>query len=181
MDLRKKRTKKSIAEAFLRLREKKPLEKITVRELSEMAFINKATFYTHYKDIYDLSDTLENECLQSILEAIPHPEYLLTNPREGVRELTRAFFPRRETTNILFSDSRAVLFVEKIEVLLKKKIYQQNPELSYSLELDILMTVLIQGCFRAFIANDGENENDVTEIIANINECLIKNYKYITK
>ncbi|EKC69722.1 TetR family HTH transcriptional regulator [human gut metagenome] len=39
----------------------KPLEKITVKELCESARINKSTFYAHYKDIYDLSDAMEEE------------------------------------------------------------------------------------------------------------------------
>ena len=55
MDLRTERTKRSITNAYLELRKQKPIEKITVKELSEVAFINKATFYTHYSDIYDLA------------------------------------------------------------------------------------------------------------------------------
>ena len=58
MDLRNQRTKKNIRNAFIELRSKKPLEKITVKELSELAFINKATFYRHYEDIYALSNEL---------------------------------------------------------------------------------------------------------------------------
>ena len=54
MDLRRQRTKNSIINAFIQLRASKPLEKITVKELSELAYINKATFYTYYQDIYDL-------------------------------------------------------------------------------------------------------------------------------
>ena len=61
MDLRKQRTKNSIINAFIQLRAKKPLEKITVTELAELAYINKATFYTYYQDIYDLSEQLETE------------------------------------------------------------------------------------------------------------------------
>ena len=56
MDLRIQRTKRCITEAFLKLRTQKPLEKITIKELSELAMINKATFYSHYTDIYDLSE-----------------------------------------------------------------------------------------------------------------------------
>lgn len=37
---------------------------ITVRELCESAQINRATFYCHYLDIYDLKEQLENELLQ---------------------------------------------------------------------------------------------------------------------
>ena len=73
MDLRIQRTKKSIINAFIELRASKPLEKITIKELSDLAFINKATFYTHYKDIYDLAEQLENEAVTSVLNDIPHP------------------------------------------------------------------------------------------------------------
>ena len=58
MDLRIVKTKKAIINAFLSLRAKRPLEKITVKELCEMAIINKSTFYSHYADIYELSDSL---------------------------------------------------------------------------------------------------------------------------
>ena len=40
MDLRTEKTRRSIINAFLELRAKKPLEKITVKELSEKAEIN---------------------------------------------------------------------------------------------------------------------------------------------
>ena len=46
MDLRVKKTTKSIKDAFYELRKKKEVGKISVKELSEVAMINKATFYT---------------------------------------------------------------------------------------------------------------------------------------
>ena len=55
MDLRQKKTLAAIRTAFLELLGKKPLEKITVKELAEKAQISKATFYLHYQDIYDLA------------------------------------------------------------------------------------------------------------------------------
>ena len=61
MDLRIEKTERGIKNAFIELRSRKPLEKITVRELCELACINKSTFYSHYKDIYDLSDSMEAE------------------------------------------------------------------------------------------------------------------------
>ena len=54
MDLREKKTRKSIQEAFLALRAHKPVERITVRELTELAQVSKSTFYVHYQDIYVL-------------------------------------------------------------------------------------------------------------------------------
>ena len=87
MDLRVEKTKRSIINAFLKLRSQKPLEKITVKELASLAEINKATFYLHYHDIYDLSETLEREVVQSTLNSIQHPEAIFRNNRSFVREL----------------------------------------------------------------------------------------------
>ena len=70
MDLRERKTKRAIKDAFLQLRVKKPLERIRVKELSELAQISKATFYLHYKDIYDLSEQLQNEVVQDIMGAV---------------------------------------------------------------------------------------------------------------
>lgn len=76
MDLRIEKTERGIKNAFIELRSRKPLEKITVKELCESARINKSTFYAHYKDIYDLSDAMEEEVVQSIANSIRYPEYL---------------------------------------------------------------------------------------------------------
>ena len=67
MDLRIQRTKAAIKKAFLELRGKKSIEKITITELSAHANINKATFYLHYSDIYELSDEIEDEMIDEMI------------------------------------------------------------------------------------------------------------------
>ena len=62
MDLRVTKTQRAIRAAFLELREKKPLEKITVKELCQRAEIHKSTFYDHYADVYALSDAWRPRC-----------------------------------------------------------------------------------------------------------------------
>ena len=59
MDIRVIKSKKAINDAFLLLRAKKELKKITVKELCEKAMVNKSTFYSHYNDIFDLEDKIE--------------------------------------------------------------------------------------------------------------------------
>ena len=80
MDLRVQRTRMNIRDAFIELRSRKPIEKITVKELAEAAFINKATFYQHYADLYDLSESMEDELIDNIIGSIPHPD---TPPRRS--------------------------------------------------------------------------------------------------
>ena len=64
-DQRVRLTKSLIKDAFLELLSRKNVRHITVRELCEKAQINRATFYAHYMDIYDLKEQLENELLES--------------------------------------------------------------------------------------------------------------------
>ena len=48
-DRRVKRTKKLLADALAALMKQKPLKSITVRELTELADLNRGTFYLHFK------------------------------------------------------------------------------------------------------------------------------------
>ena len=65
-DARVRYTKMRIREAFFQSLRQKPLNRITVREICDLAEINRATFYTHYSDPYDLMEHLEEECIREI-------------------------------------------------------------------------------------------------------------------
>ena len=125
MDLRIERTQKNIREAFLRLRAKKPIEKITVKELAEMAYINKATFYLHYKDIYDLSDKIENDLLFKCISTISVEDFFL---KDGCLSLFENFTSESELFTILFSGSRIDSSVRKIDKLIKEHIFKKHPK-----------------------------------------------------
>ncbi|MCJ1219629.1 MULTISPECIES: TetR/AcrR family transcriptional regulator [Paenibacillus] len=53
-NLRTTYTKESLVNAFFNLATKKDFEKITVADLTEGAQVNRATFYAHFNDKYDL-------------------------------------------------------------------------------------------------------------------------------
>lgn len=106
MDLRVQRTRMNIRDAFIELRSRKPIEKITVKELAEAAFINKATFYQHYADLYDLSESMEDELIDNIIGSIPHPDTLLDDPKQATLEIFSAFSSQTRLLEILFSGSR---------------------------------------------------------------------------
>ena len=60
---KKKKTRKGIKAALVTYLAQKELSRITVREISETADINRATFYAHYLDVYDLYEKVEQEIL----------------------------------------------------------------------------------------------------------------------
>jgi probable dihydroxyacetone kinase regulator len=55
------RTKKMLAASLKRLLEKKPLHKITIRDIIEDAGVNRQTFYYHFHDIFDLLEWMYRE------------------------------------------------------------------------------------------------------------------------
>lgn len=145
MDLRIKRTRKSIKEAYSALRRKKPIEKISVTELSQLAGINKATFYLHYSDIYALASEMEDEAIDEILSETG-VDHLFEAPSEHMEELFGKFLENRERLNLIFSGSRSALFAHKIEKGIKSRVYISFPEYRTA-ENDVLLTYMIQGSF----------------------------------
>ena len=125
MDLRIEKTERGIKNAFIELRSRKPLEKITIRELCELACINKSTFYSHYKHIYDLSDHMEAAVVRSITNSISHPEYIMEKPAEFTRELFLAYLSQNSLTMILFSGSQRNHLVDRIETSIKELVFQE--------------------------------------------------------
>jgi AcrR family transcriptional regulator len=61
-------TKHDLAEAFWRLNAQKDIERISVRELTELAGYNRGTFYLHFDNIYDLRRAAEDKLLASVAD-----------------------------------------------------------------------------------------------------------------
>lgn len=65
-DRRVRYTKMVLKESFVRLLGEKDISKITIKEICEGADINRATFYAHYSDQYDLLHKIEDEMFENI-------------------------------------------------------------------------------------------------------------------
>ena len=70
IDRRRIKTKKAIKTALITLMTEKELPQITVKELSQKADINRKTFYTHYNNIFNIFDEIENELVQNLKKLI---------------------------------------------------------------------------------------------------------------
>ena len=68
VDRRVRKTKSQLRQALTTLLLKKSFSEITVREISELADVNRGTFYTHYRDTTDLLHQLESSFLNRLRE-----------------------------------------------------------------------------------------------------------------
>ena len=186
MDLRTEKTENAIKNAFIQLRAKKALEKITIKELCESARIHKSTFYSHYQDIYELSDSLENEVVMSVIDSMDHPEYIVENSGEFTRELLFGYLSQDHLIQILFSDNRSSLLVSKIERALKELVFEKYPELRLDPVSNMGLTFAIYGGYYAYAQgkNQGRDPGLVVsvlqELTKKVGECLMpKNDPYV--
>jgi AcrR family transcriptional regulator len=62
-DPRVLRTRRLIMDSFIELSAKKEFKDITVKDITTEAMINRATFYYHFEDIYDLLEKALSEVL----------------------------------------------------------------------------------------------------------------------
>ena len=69
-DRRVKYTKMILRQTLLTLLKDKPINKVTVKQLCEIADINRGTFYSHYYDVYDLLEQIEKELYQKVDKAV---------------------------------------------------------------------------------------------------------------
>lgn len=60
-------TKRLLADSLRRLLEKKPLDKITVKEIVENCGVNRQTFYYNFQDIYDLVEWIFRDTSEQLL------------------------------------------------------------------------------------------------------------------
>ncbi len=84
-------TKKAITNAFVQLISEKPLNKITVKELSEFCGITRRTFYYHYQDIYDLVEKLFAQEAEKVVGEVRQQEELTSENWEDAMVMAAHF------------------------------------------------------------------------------------------
>lgn len=69
LDPRVKRTRQLLVQAFADLIQEKSFQSITVQDITERATVNRATFYAHFEDKYDLMDYSIRDAFRHFLAA----------------------------------------------------------------------------------------------------------------
>jgi len=143
-DRRILRTKKAIRQAFLSLLSDYRIEDITVSQLTELAGINRKTFYLHYKSVRTLYDEIRREqsarisqlsCWKKLSETDP-------DPYEIFLELNQLIEEDRALYRALFSPTSGIITCQKIkEKILDldeiRTICRNRPDLEYYIEFTV--------------------------------------------
>lgn len=69
-DRRVRKSKAAIKKAFIQLLEDSQIERITIRQISDKADINRGTFYLNYDDKYALLEEMEDEQIADLKKLV---------------------------------------------------------------------------------------------------------------
>ena len=107
MDRRSRRTRNALTTALMALLKERPLKSITVTELAELADVNRATFYVHFQDVYDMFDQVKEEFCNICRELVDaHGEELARNENRPFLEDIFSYFETNEDAfAIVFGDN----------------------------------------------------------------------------
>lgn len=116
-------TKRRLREGLLQLLEQKPINEISVKELAELADVNRGTFYFHYQDIYDLLRDMERDFFDNFDRTlsgnspVQEGEGPLSFDTEGAPYLHAVFSfidENRDFCRIMLSPRGDMQFVERV-------------------------------------------------------------------
>ncbi len=150
MDLRIEKTKRQITEAFLRLRATLPPERIKVKDICEIAMINKTTFYKHYEDSTELADVIDSNVVNNVLEGFESKYSFIDSPQGYVEGLCAAVLKYAEKLRLVYRDREDKLCLKLAKELSKcytEKDSSEEGGLLFSMVIGGLMSLLAKALF----------------------------------
>lgn len=116
-----RRTQKLLKECLTELMRKKPISKITVKELTDAADLNRGTFYLHYKDIYDLLEQIETEMFDEFVEisATHRQQDQNCRPYPLLLDLFTFLEKNKEFVRLILIENRDQKFIDKLKEIIR--------------------------------------------------------------
>lgn len=140
-DRRVIKTKRAIRNAFAALIAEKDLNDITIKDISDVADINRKTVYNYYGGIHEILDEIENELVSSfekVIQEIDFPRNL-ENPNKIFETLTEVINGDMEFYSRLVKiDANSHLvrkIVSALKIRVKQTLAQQLPADKKKIEL----------------------------------------------
>ena len=150
-DRRVRRTKKLLTQALTELLQKKQVNEITVKELTDLADMNRGTFYMYYKDIFDMLEKIEDELFQKLDIIAQTHEH--GDPTQQVKpillDLFRFIEENQEVCRVLLSPNGDMNFLHRLYEAIRERSLEIWKDQMGSLgekEFDYRYSFVIFGC-----------------------------------
>lgn len=143
-------TQRNFQEAFWILYTRQSIDKITVKDICNLAGYNRSTFYQYYKDVYDVlhkfEDQLLNEVDEFVVSLVEQANSL--DASQAMQEIFGFFTRINKYITVLFGSHGDTEFIHKLVENLKPfwiKYFFRTEEQYTPAEVDLLMEHYISG------------------------------------
>lgn len=128
-DLRWRRTERQLMEALASQLAQVPLERVKVTELVREAEVSKATFYLHYRDVFDLADAFVDARAAAVVDELGDPLLPMHDPRAFAHRFVAVFTSEEQRRFIDAADRNrlAPLFMERLWRTLGERVEAAAP------------------------------------------------------
>ena len=136
-DRRVRKTRKRYEDALIELLKTQDINKVTVTNLSEMADMNRGTFYIHYDDVYDLLESIEDRLLAEITEIVSteviQGEIIIFEEEfMNIVNALKYIDSNREIFKVLLNDRGSLLFLNRMKKMFSEKLLNRLLSVSVS-------------------------------------------------
>ncbi|WP_342471667.1 TetR/AcrR family transcriptional regulator [Metasolibacillus sp. FSL H7-0170] len=159
-DPRVLRTRKLIIDSFIELSGKKEFKDITIKDITAEAMINRATFYYHFEDIYDLLEKVLSEVLLVNLDYDFYKrnelnEEVFVNIFQAITNFQKSLSNRCHRG---YEDTIARIIREQLEIIFYKMLVRQQTKKETE-ALKITAVILSWGIYGASVEWRRVDEN----------------------
>lgn len=111
------RSRRMIRTAYAELLKEKDLSKITVTDIVKRADLNRATFYAHYPDVRGVTEEIENEIIEKMMDILCEFQYtnFFRNPTPLLIKLNCYLEEDLGFYRILVRSNGSEIFMEKLK------------------------------------------------------------------
>lgn len=131
VDRRIKRTKSMMRDALMDLMDEMPFGEITAKNITNRADLNRATFYLHYNNVFELLDELENEVASGFSQMLEQVEIKHGQDWEYpvVGQICNYIVENQRLCRCLLLNPRSDRFARKLTEIMKRKGMQVKEEM----------------------------------------------------
>lgn len=128
-DMRWQRTERHLLAALACQLDKLPLDKVKVTEICRIAEVSKATFYLHYRDVYDLADAFVDARVERVLDELGDSVLPLRDLPTFVERFVKVFSSEEQERFMELADENrlAPLFLDRFIRALGRRLNEQAP------------------------------------------------------
>lgn len=178
VDRRIRKTRRMLRECLTSLLKEKRVQDITVREIADLADINRGTFYLHYKDVFDLMEQIENELLKDLEDMLNHHQAqdLLSRPSLIFAELYPLVQENADIVSILIGENGDLNFVNRLKHIVREKClndWKALKSLRNSDAFDAYYSFIVSGCIGMVQYWLGSGMKETAEELAFMTEEVI--------